>query len=81
MTRFADIIGLWPSAADFGRDVGVSEVRARAWKNRNSIPPRFWRLVVAAAGRRGIEQVTLEALACCAEGAADEAVRPHAAAA
>lgn len=63
MTSFSHIIDLWPSAAEFGRDISVSDVNARAMKRRNSIPNRYWRSVIDAAGRRGIDGITIEFLA------------------
>lgn len=63
MNCVADIIDLWPSAVVFADDVGVSPVRARAWKQRDSIPGSFWRRVVDAAEGRGYGEVTLELLA------------------
>jgi hypothetical protein len=69
MQTFPEIIALWPSAEALGVDVGVSGVVARAWRQRNSIPPEHWLGIVTAAERRGFLDtsgrpvVTLELLA------------------
>jgi hypothetical protein len=64
---FSAIIGLWPSAADFARDVGVSNVvSVRVWKHRDHIPSDKWAVVVKAADQRGFSGVTLELLASLA---------------
>lgn len=65
MDTFAEIIGLWPSTAEFAKDVNATAVTARAWKNRNSIPGERWLAVVNAANRRGYS-ITLEQLASIA---------------
>lgn len=63
MNGFAEIIKHWPNAEVFASDIGVKGVTARQWKRRGSIPPEHWKAVVAAAEKRAIEGVTLEALA------------------
>jgi hypothetical protein len=63
METYADIIGLWPSAEALGDDIGESGVTVRAWRNRNSIPAYRWLDIVKAADARGIEGVSLDALA------------------
>lgn len=64
--EFKDIIYLWPSAADFGRDIGVGEVSARAMSRRNSIPSKYWGATIKAAVERGISSLSYETLAKCA---------------
>lgn len=66
--QFRDVIFLWPTAAEFGRDLGIGEVSARAMKNRNSIPSKYWDKVVKAAHERGIGDISLEALSKIASG-------------
>ena len=61
--QFKDVISLWPTAADFGRDLGIEEVHARAMKRRNSIPSKYWDSLVNAASEQGFVNVTHEALA------------------
>lgn len=58
----SDIIGLWPSIADFSRDLGVSYESAKAMRRRSSIPGHYWKTVVGAARLRGFTQITYEAL-------------------
>lgn len=62
ISSFADLIALWPSAEEFASDMEISGVRARAWRNRNSIPAEHFESVVKAAGDRGFEFVTPELL-------------------
>lgn len=69
MNRIADIIGLWPTVIEFAADVGVPETNSRAWKARNSIPPRKWNAVVMAAAARGFRGVNIQLLADLAERA------------
>jgi hypothetical protein len=70
MDTFADIIALWGTATSLGQDIGESGVTVRAWRNRNSIPSRKWPVLVRAARRRGLNEVTFEALAKISERAA-----------
>ncbi|WP_425404600.1 hypothetical protein [Hwanghaeella sp.] len=59
----ADIIALWPSTADLSALLGVSAQVVRKWKMRDSIPCEYWSPIVADAANRGIDGVSLEALA------------------
>lgn len=61
--QFKDVIALWPTAAEFGRDIGIHEVSARAMKQRNSIPSKYWEKVIQSAENRGIMTITHELLA------------------
>lgn len=65
MRTFANIIDLWPQPAPvtFADDIGEEAGTCRQWRNRETIPPRVWTRVVAAAERRGIPGVTFEGLA------------------
>ena len=63
---FRAIIGMWPTVADFARDVGVDYECARAWKSRNSIQPWHFAAVVAAAHLRGFAFVTNDLLVAAA---------------
>lgn len=67
MDSFRDMIGLWPHRRDFAADCDVAVGLVQQWERRNSIPARHWNGIVAAARRRGIEGVTLQALALLAE--------------
>lgn len=73
METFADIINKWPSAAEFGRDIGISEMLARQWRNRNSIPGRAWVDVEKAAASRRYNGVTVDLLARIANRACEAA--------
>lgn len=64
MSDFASLIALWPRPfiSTFADDIGVPYVTAQMWRQRNSIPPEYWDLVISAAEKRGIGGVTLEHL-------------------
>lgn len=62
MQTFSDVINLWPSLSAFARDIRVEYVTAQIMRYRDSIAPRHWPKVVAAARKRGFEGVTLELL-------------------
>ena len=47
-TNFAEVIALWPSAADLGAVLDVEPVTVRAWRRRG-IPARYWSAVALAA--------------------------------
>ncbi len=57
-----DIILRWPSQSDFSDDIGVLYNSVSVMKHRNSIAPRYWPALIAAAQRRGFSDVTLELL-------------------
>jgi hypothetical protein len=52
----------WPSVGEFAADIGVSVYTAKAWKQRDFIPCRYWLTVVAAGVGRGYH-VSLPGLA------------------
>ena len=62
MHSVGEIIGLWPSMADLGRDLGLPYSTVAAWKQRESIPIAYWRALVGAARQRGLRQVTADLL-------------------
>lgn len=62
MDSVDDIIGLWPSMADLGRDLGLPYPTVAAWKQRGSIPVTYWRELVRAAQQRGYHEVTADLL-------------------
>jgi hypothetical protein len=70
MKRVDDIMGLWPSMADLGRDLGLPYPTVAAWKQRGSIPVAYWRDLVGAAHRRGFREVDAEMLITVHEQAA-----------
>lgn len=59
-----DIIGLWPSIAEFARDLGLSSpfVTAYAWHRRGSIPHEYWSAVITSAKDRKFKGITLATL-------------------
>ena len=62
MRSIDDILTLWPSMADLGRDLGVPYSTVAAWKQRGSIPVTYWRGLTDAARSRGLRDVTSELL-------------------
>lgn len=67
MDSFKDIINLWPTAAEFARDVGTSPANARSMRMLNRIPDDYWAETVRCAAVRGFEGVTLDCLADLAD--------------
>lgn len=67
------ILDLWPSLADFARDVLIGYEAAKQMRRRGSIPVKYWPAMIAAADRRG-KKLTEKALveAHCAQPAADQ---------
>jgi hypothetical protein len=63
MTTYTEIIDRWPSLTTYAADIGVRYGTAQVMRYRGSIPARYWKRVVAAAARRGIEGVSLDLLA------------------
>lgn len=45
----------FPSAEELGRAIGVPGVTVRQWRNRGSIPPKYWKLIQGAAKERGTD--------------------------
>ncbi len=62
MKGVEEILALWPSNADLGRDLGVPYPTVAAWKQRGSIPVAYWRNLIDAARSRGLRGVTSELL-------------------
>jgi hypothetical protein len=62
MKSIDDILSLWPSVADLGRDLCVPYSTVAAWKQRGSIPVTYWRGLTDAARSRGLRGVTSELL-------------------
>lgn len=62
MNSVDDILALWPSMADLGRDLGVPYSTVTAWKQRGSIPVTHWRALIEAARSRRLRDVTSELL-------------------
>jgi hypothetical protein len=62
MQTVADIFAIWPSDAEFGRDLGVAYATVASWKQRASIPAAYWQRVTEAARRRGHPEISAEVL-------------------
>ncbi|EXL08740.1 hypothetical protein [Aquamicrobium defluvii] len=60
---FADIIKLWPTRAALAGDIRVSPQAITNMLKRGSIPSQYWSAMVEGASERGINGVTLNALA------------------
>lgn len=58
----AALMGLWPSDADFARDIGIKPSHGQTIKLRGSLPVDYWPATIAAAARRGFGGVTAELL-------------------
>ncbi|MCF1449414.1 hypothetical protein GOZ83_10715 [Agrobacterium vitis] len=59
----ADIINLWPSIAEFARDIGASYETAKAMRRRSSIPAGYWVRVVESSQYRHFQEVSFPTLA------------------
>lgn len=59
----SDLILLWPTIVTFAQDIGAEYEAAKGMRRRGAIPPGYWRNMVLAAQRRGLELVTYERLA------------------
>jgi hypothetical protein len=68
------IIDRWPRLSDFAEDIGQSYNTAKAIRRRGWIPPWYWEDAVHGAKVRGIDEVTLEALAQAAKRRAPQGV-------
>jgi hypothetical protein len=62
MRRHREVIELWPTRAEFARELGVAYQTARQWYARDNIPANYWPGVVSSAAARGLRQVTVELL-------------------
>ncbi|MBO0141474.1 hypothetical protein JZX87_09895 [Agrobacterium sp. Ap1] len=56
-TSISGLIDLWDTIGDFASDVGVEYEAARQMRLRDSISPRHWDRVIAAATRKKIKGV------------------------
>ena len=56
-STFRDLIDLWPSRAEFARDLGhlgVSLARVQKWAQTGSVRAEFFQHILDSAKRRGI---------------------------
>ena len=63
MRTFDDVFVAFGGPRRFAAALGIKHFHAGTMKSRGSIPPAYWSDLVSAAQERGIEGVTLEALA------------------
>ena len=54
MRTYQDLIAIWPTVADFARDIGVGYQTARKMRDRNSVGSKYWKTVIQAACARGV---------------------------
>lgn len=62
MKTVADLLAKWPTDAEFGRDIRISSARVSMWKQRNSLPSRYWGAIIISARQRKIKGVTYDSL-------------------
>jgi hypothetical protein len=62
ITSIKELIGLWPSVADFARDAGVGHGAAQQMRRRGSIAVEHWPAIISAADVRGFPEITVEKL-------------------
>lgn len=72
MKTLDDLFGLWPTVSDLARDIGRPVQTVASWKARKSIPGSEFLAITDAANKRGIDGVTVEAVArlCSRDGVA-----------
>ena len=62
MRNPAQIIDLWPSRAELARELDVSYQTISKWRARRSIPPSYWKGLLASAVLHRISDVSAAAL-------------------
>lgn len=63
MQTFADIIVAFGGYAKVAEALSIPAGTVSSWKSRNVFPSEHWEKLVATASERGIDGVSLEALA------------------
>ena len=54
MSKLTPIYAPWEGNAEaMASDIGELGVTVRQWRNRGSIPPRYWQKIIDAARKRG----------------------------
>lgn len=54
MSHLNPIYDIWDGNAEaLAADIGESGVTVRQWRNRRSIPPKYWSRIVGAAAIKG----------------------------
>lgn len=70
MSELSRIYEPWSGNAEaMAADIGLAGVTVRQWRNRRSIPPKYWQSIIDAAEKRGHE-LDLEAFLPRLEGEA-----------
>jgi len=77
MENAAEIINLWDSPKDLAIDIGTTALNVRAMRRLDSIPNKYWSVLVLKAGRRGFKGVTLDVLAGLSDKKRKEALLPQ----
>lgn len=72
-TPLSPIFDVWPSLADFARDVGIGIEAAKQMRKRQSIAVRHWPAIIRAAAGRGSVITEAQLVACHAPADADRA--------
>ena len=65
-TSFKTIIDLWPTYEELAIVMGVTSHAVKQMRHRNSIPARYWVLIVEAAADEGFGMISYEKLALMA---------------
>ncbi len=53
MSHLASIYAIWGDNAEaLAADINVNGGLVRQWRNRGSIPPRYWQSIIDAAARK-----------------------------
>jgi hypothetical protein len=65
-TTFKTIIDLWPTYEELAIVIGVGADAVKQMRYRNSIPARYWVLIVEAAAEEGFGLISYEQLALLA---------------
>ncbi len=61
MSQLASIYAVWGGNAEaMASDIGEKPVTVRQWRNRGSIPPRYWPKIIERAKKRGARLNWLE---------------------
>lgn len=54
MSHLTPIYAVWDGNAEaMASDIGESGVTVRQWRNRGSIPPKYWQAIIVAAKAKG----------------------------
>jgi hypothetical protein len=62
MRTIDDLMKLWPTVAEFARDIGIKPTHAQTMRVRGSIPVEYWPNILAAAKTRNLPGITADTL-------------------